>query len=367
MRPRLLVIVTLAEAGGAQTFASSLAAGMRDRYDVEVAAHGPGALADACARLRVPFHHVPHLVRDPRPYHDALAVRELRALARGLAPDIVQINSSKAGVLARLALPGLEVRTVFTAHGWAFSGRNGAAGALYAASERAVAPLTDAIVCVSRHDLRLARERGIAPRHGLHVIHNGIDAPAVQPRGPRAGAHLVLGCTARLAPPKDLSTLLDALVQPGCERWELRIFGDGPDRDAIEGRRAELGLGDRVTLLGNREDVASQLADCDAFALITDWEGLPYSILEAMAAGLPVLATGVGGIPDLVAPGATGELVPPRDAAAAGRVLAAWAADPARLPSLGGAGHARARAFFSRERMIGRYDALFGSLLSRRT
>jgi glycosyltransferase involved in cell wall biosynthesis len=340
---------------------------MRDRYDVEVAAHGPGALADACARLRVPFHHVPHLVRDPRPYHDALAVRELRALARELAPDIVQINSSKAGVLARLALPGLGVRTVFTAHGWAFSGRNGAAGALYAASERAVAPLTDAIVCVSRHDLRLARERGIAPRHGLHVIHNGIDAPAVQPRGPRAGAPLVLGCTARLAPPKDLSTLLDALVQPGCERWELRIFGDGPDRDAIEGRRAELGLGDRVTLLGNREDVASQLADCDAFALITDWEGLPYSILEAMAAGLPVLATGVGGIPDLVAPGATGELVPPRDAAAAGRVLAAWAADPARLPNLGGAGRARARAFFSRERMIGRYDALFGSLLSRRT
>jgi glycosyltransferase involved in cell wall biosynthesis len=359
VRPRLLVIVTLAEAGGAQTFAAALVAGLRDRYEVEVAAHGPGALADACARLEVPFHHVPHLVRDPRPYHDAAAVRELRALARGLAPDIVQINSSKAGVLARLALPGLGARTVFTAHGWAFSGRNGVAGAVYA-------PLTDAIVCVSRHDLRLARERGIAARHGVHVIHNGIDAPALRALGRPPGARLVLGCTARLAPPKDVSTLLDALVQPGCEGWELRIFGEGPDRDAIEARRAALGLGDRVTLLGNREDVPSQLADCDAFALITDWEGLPYSILEAMATGLPVLATEVGGIPDLVAPGATGELVPPRDAGAAGRVLAAWAADPARLPSLGRAGHARARAFFSRERMIGRYDALFGSLLSRK-
>jgi glycosyltransferase involved in cell wall biosynthesis len=367
VRPRLLVVVTLAEAGGAQTFASSLVAGLRDRYDVEVAAHGPGALADACARLEVPFHHVPHLVRDPHPYHDAAAVRELRALARGVAPDIVQINSSKAGVLARLALPGLGVRTVFTAHGWAFSGRNGLAGTVYSASERAVAPLTDAIVCVSRHDLRLAREHGIAPRHGLHVIHNGIDAPAVGARRRPVGTRLVLGCTARLAPPKDLFTLLDGLVQPGCEDWELRVFGEGPDRDAIERRRDALGLRDRVTLLGNREDVPSQLAVSDAFALITDWEGLPYSILEAMAAGLPVLATNVGGIPDLVAPGATGELVPPRDAAAAGRVLAAWAADPARLPSLGLAGRARARAFFSRERMIGRYDALFGSLLSRRT
>jgi glycosyltransferase involved in cell wall biosynthesis len=277
VRPRLLVIVTLAEAGGAQTFAAALVAGLRDRYEVEVAAHGPGALADACARLEVPFHHVPHLVRDPRPYHDAAAVRELRALARGLAPDIVQINSSKAGVLARLALPGLGARTVFTAHGWAFSGRNGVAGAVYAASERAVAPLTDAIVCVSRHDLRLARERGIAARHGVHVIHNGIDAPALRALGRPPGARLVLGCTARLAPPKDVSTLLDALVQPGCEGWELRIFGEGPDRDAIEARRAALGLGDRVTLLGNREDVPSQLADCDAFALITSRPWPPAS------------------------------------------------------------------------------------------
>src|SRR4051794_28473218 len=80
--PRLLVIVTLAEAGGAQTFAATLVAGLRDRYAVEVAAHGPGALADACESLGVPFHHVRHLVRAPHPYHDAAAVRELRALAR---------------------------------------------------------------------------------------------------------------------------------------------------------------------------------------------------------------------------------------------------------------------------------------------
>jgi glycosyltransferase involved in cell wall biosynthesis len=362
--PRLLVIVTLAEAGGAQTFAATLVAGLHERYEVEVAAHGPGALADACASLDVPFHHVRHLARDPHPYHDAAAVRELRALARGIAPDIVQINSSKAGVLARLALTGLGTRSVFTAHGWAFSGRTGVAGAVYAASERAVAPLTDAIVCVSIHDLQLARERGISPRAGLHVVHNGVDAPAtLSPRRP-PGRRLVLGCTARLAPPKDLITLLDALVQQGCEGWELRVFGEGPDREEIERHRDALGLGDRVTLLGNRDDVPAQLADCDAFVLITDWEGLPYSILEAMAAGLPVLATQVGGIPDLVVPGSTGELVPPRDAPAAGRVLAAWAADPSAMLALGRAGHARARASFSRERMVGRYDALFSSLVS---
>ena len=364
MRPRLLVIVTLAEAGGAQTFAATLVAGLRRRYEIELAAHGPGgALADACAALGVPFHHVEHLVRDPHPYHDAAAVRELRALARRIRPDVVQINSSKAGILARLALAGLGAKTVFTAHGWAFSGRGGAAGTAYATAERAVVPLSDAIVCVSNHDLVLARERGIAPRGGVHVIHNGVGAADVLPPRRPPGERLVLGCTARLAPPKDLTTLLDALSQPHCGRWELRVFGDGPDREAIEQHRDALGLGARVRLLGNRDDVAAQLADCDAFALISDWEGLPYSILEAMAAGLPVLASDVGGIPDLVVPGATGELVPARDAGAAGRVLAAWASDPSALPALGRAGHARARASFSRERMVGRYDALFGSLL----
>ncbi len=276
----------------------------------------------------------------------------------------MQINSSKAGVLARLALARLGTKAVFTAHGWAFSGRGGASGAVYTTAERAVAPLSDAIVCVSNHDLQLAQEHHIKPRGELHVIHNGVDAPSAVPYRRPPGERLVLGCTARLAPPKDLITLLDALVQPGCEHWELRVFGDGPARDQIEQHRDALNLGDRVALLGNRDDVTAQLGDCDAFALISDWEGLPYSILEAMAAGLPVLATAVGGIADLVAPGSTGELVPPRDAAAAGRVLAAWAADPERLPGLGDAAHARARASFSREHMVDRYDALFTSLLA---
>ncbi len=175
----------------------------------------------------------------------------------------------------------------------------------------------------------------------------------------------MLGCTARLAPPKDLITLLDALARPGCERWELRVFGDGPDREAIErhvGTSSAWAIA--CTLLGNRDDVAAQLADCDAFALISDWEGLPYSILEAMAAGLPVLATAVGGIADLVVPGDD------RRARAGARCRRGRP----RARRLGGgslaAARARRRGARARTRVVlaradgRRYDALFASLLA---
>ena len=290
-------------------------------------------------------------------------MRELRALVRTVRPELVQLNSSKAGVLARVALAGLHIPVVFTAHGWAFSGRGGKAGAFYTNAERACAPLCQAIVCVSSWDLKLARERRIAPAGKLHLIHNGVTVDPGTPARRPAGRELVLGCTARLAPPKDIDTMLRALALPETAPWTLRVFGEGPDREQLEGLRAELGLEGRATFLGSRDDVPAQLADCDAFSLISDWEGLPYSILEAMAAQLPVIATRVGGIPDLIVEGVTGRLIPPRDPGALAGALAELAADPARARELGEAGFRRASRTFSLERMLGRYDALFRSLI----
>jgi glycosyltransferase involved in cell wall biosynthesis len=366
-RPRLLIVVTLAEAGGAQTFASALAGGLRERYEIEVAAHGPdGALPTACERLGLRFHHVEHLVRDPHPKHDALAVGELRLLAARVGPDVVQINSSKAGVLARLALAGTGVATVYTAHGWAFSGRTGKAGKAYAGAERLTAPLTDAIVCVSRWDRGLALERRVGDPSRVHVIHNGIGSLGPVPdRGPWPDSP-VLGCVARLAAPKDLVTLLAAMARPGLERVRLTVVGDGPDRPEIEAERDRLGLQDRVEMLGERSDVPEQLARCDAFVLPTRWEGLPYSILEAMASGLPVVASRVGGIPEEVVDGHTGLLVERQDPDALAEALRRLCADGAATRAMGAAGLARARTTFSLERMVDRYDALFRSLLSAR-
>jgi glycosyltransferase involved in cell wall biosynthesis len=366
-RPKLLIVATLAEAGGAQTFVRSLIEGLRDDYTIDVAAHGPtGALADACAQAGIPFHHVENLVRRPSPGRDVRAVLEIRRLIGRLRPDLVQINSTKAGLVARLALIGTGVPAVFTAHGWAFSGRRGLARLTALFVEKATAPLSAAIVCVSDWDWQLAISRGIAPPQRLRHISNGIAVPEASPeRGPWPLRPLLL-CVARLAPPKDIRLLLDALAQDDLQRWRLEIIGDGPDRASLQAHRDELRLSRRVEFLGERQDVAEHLARADAFVLPSKWEGLPYSILEAMSAGLPVIASRVGGIPELVVPGVTGLLVNPGDADALSAALRTLLNSGRRAREFGREGHARVKGHFRLDQMVAGYHDLFRSVLAGR-
>jgi glycosyltransferase involved in cell wall biosynthesis len=363
-KPRLLVLVTLAEAGGAQTFAGALVRGLQGEYDISVGAHGPrGALVDTCARLGVPFYHLENLTRDPHLRLDVAAAIEIRRLVERLEPDVVQLNSSKAALIARIALGRTARRVVYTVHGWAFLSRRGISSAFYAATERLASPLADAIVCVSAHDRREAEARGVAHPDRLRVIHNGVASPAVPPRRGSWPERPVLVCTARLAPPKDLLLLVDALAEPGVEAWRLKIIGDGPERVAIEDRRDARGLRDRVELLGERQDVAELLAQADAFVLPTRSEGMPYSILEAMGSGLPVVASRVGGIPEEVVDGVTGFVVPAGDRGALASALRRLHEEPSVSRRMGAAGHQRVRQHFRLETMVDNYDFLFRSLL----
>jgi glycosyltransferase involved in cell wall biosynthesis len=358
--------VTRAEAGGAQTFAASLAKGLRHRYEVAVAAHGPeGALIDACRDAGIEYHDLPHLVRPVRPGHDAAAAVEIRRLVQQVRPNIVQANSSKAGVLARLALAASHVPLVFTVHGWSFSGRVGLPGRAAQAVERLLAPYTDAFVCVSEWDRRLALERRVAPASRLHTIQNGVAAPEAPLERGGWPANPVLACVARLAPPKDILLLLRALTVPGLEPWRLRLVGDGPERRRVEEAIQELGLGERVETLGNSSDVDRELVLADALVLPTKSEGLPFSILEAMAASLPIVATRVGGVPELVVHEQTGLLVERDDVSGLAAALARLLEDGDAARRMGVAGHARARDLFSLERMVLGYEELFDTLLGR--
>ena len=341
-KPRLLILVTLSELGGAQSAVALLLSALVDRFDVTLAAQGSGPLRDAAQASGMPYVELEHVRRPIHPWHDALALVELLRLCRRLRPDIVHAHSSKVGVLGRLAawLARVPVR-VFTVHGWSFAAYDGLAGRLYLWIERLMRPLTTAVVCVADATLRQGlAARACDPARAV-VIHNAVDIASFHTRPETAGTCRIVS-VGRFAYPKDFATLLDALELVEGD-WRAALVGDGPGLADVADRVDSRG---RMEVLGPRGDVSEVLARSDVFVLSSRSEGFPVSILEAMAAGLPVVATDVGGVAEAVVQDETGDLVPPGDPQALAEALERLVADPARRRRLGEAGRARAVHLF---------------------
>jgi glycosyltransferase involved in cell wall biosynthesis len=345
-RPRVLLVVTLAETGGAQAYVAALAQALRGSFEVVVAAHGDGPLPPAARRAGARFVQLRWLGRSLRPGRDLLALLELVALMRRLRPQVVHANSSKAGVLGRLAalLARVPVR-VFTVHGWAFSAHSGVAGRAYRLADRAMSRLTTLTICVAESERRAGlRAHTCRPKRTV-VIPNpapgGLPTRRPAPDGP---ARLIE--VGRLKRPKDPLTLVRAaaLLEPGS--FSALLVGDGPERVGVEAEARRLGVAGAVRLAGERRDVPELLAGADVFVLASRSEGLPISILEAMGAGLPVVASSVGGVAELVEHRVTGLLVPPADPPALARALGELIRDPLMRSSYGEAGRRRAQELF---------------------
>jgi glycosyltransferase involved in cell wall biosynthesis len=340
-RPRLLILVTLAEPGGAQAYVSSLLPALVDPFDVTVAAHGAGPLVTAARDLDVEFVELRYMRRPMRPWLDVLALAELVLLMRRQRPQIVHANSAKAGALGRLAawLVAVPVR-VYTVHGWAFLAHRGAAAIAFRWMERLLRPLTTISICISNEQRAAGIEAHTCKPEQAVVIRNGID-PANRPVAQeRVGIPRIVS-VGRLRAPKDPLTLLRALADLPPASFHASLVGDGPDRAAVEAERTRLGLESAVELLGNRDDVPSLLADADVFVLSSASEAFPISVLEAMAAQLPVVASAVGGIPELVVHDETGLLVAPGDPHALASALARLIDDRALRRRFGIAGRTR--------------------------
>jgi glycosyltransferase involved in cell wall biosynthesis len=345
VRPRILLIVTLAETGGAQTYVASLLPMLARHFDVAVAAHGSGPLRERAHAAGVRFVELEHVRRPISPLRDLRGLLELTALARRERPHIVHVNSAKAGALGRLAgwLARVPIR-IYTVHGWAFTAHRGASSVVYRWAERALRPLTTTTICVAESERRAGLEAGTCDEATTVVIRNGVELPSAGAVEPRSGPHRLV-TVGRLQAPKDPITLLRALSELG-RPAEAVIVGDGPDRPAVESEVRRLGLQTAVRLTGERDDVAELLAEADLFVLSTRSEGLPLSILEAMAAGLPVVASDVGGVPELVVDGETGFLVPPGDPHALAAAIERLLDDPDLRRRLGAAGRLRVSEHF---------------------
>ena len=366
MRPRLVFLVTLAETGGAQTYVASLLPALAETFDVVVAAHGDGPLRKAAQSVGVRFVSLRHVRRPVSPWRDLFGLLELLRLLRQEQPQLVHVNSAKAAALGRLAawLAGVPIR-VYTVHGWAFLAHRGLASTAYRWVERALRPLTTVTVCVSENE----RQAGLAARaceeRTTIVIRNGVTTRALDVTKPRS-ARPRLVMVGRLQAPKDPITLVRALAMVHAGDIEAVLVGDGPERAAVEDEIGRLGLGSAVRLLGERTDVAELLATADVFVLSTHSEGLPLSVLEAMAAGLPVVASNVGGIPELVADGVSGLLVPPGDPDALAEAIERLLENPRLSQQLGLAGRRRVLENFDLEAVREAHLALYRRMLATR-
>lgn len=384
-RPKVLNVITKLAVGGAQETALAYCAGLDPARWETVLVAGPerspeGDLFDEAAAQGVRVVTVGRLRRAVRPVADVRAVADLVRLFRRERPDIVHTHSSKAGLLGRLAarIAGVPV-VVHTVHGWSFHDGMSRVGRTVAVGlERVAARWTWPMVVVTEVDAEIGLAAGIGQPAQYALVRSAVDVGRLRLGGAAAGGRRaarlalgipegvpVVGTVTRLCRQKDPETLLRAARLLAELRPDARlvIVGDGPLRSEVERRVDELGLAAQVTLLGRRSDVDRLLPAFDAFVLSSAWEGLPRVVVEAMAAGVPVVSTDVGGIAEAVEDGVSGLLVPSGDGVALANALLRVLADPALAARLRAEASRRVDEF-DLGPMVDRLDDLYSGLLT---
>ena len=302
--------------------------------------------------------------------HFLRAAREVADWLRRLGADVLCTSGYKPDLIGWLAARRARVPVVAIAHGWTAATWK---VRLNEAADRWVMRRVDAVVCVSEGMAAKVRGAGV-PAARSPVIRNAIDAAAFGPPDPAVRESLrglfrerpgrIVAAAGRLSPEKGFDVLIDAAVRlaPDWPDVGFAVFGDGPLREELIRRIAERGLQGRFVLAGFRTDLERLLPACDLAVSSSHTEGLPVAVLEEMASGLPVVATAVGGTPEVVEDSVTGRLVPPGDPAALARVMAELLAAPERARAMGRAGRRRVETCFAFTAQAEEYLRLFRRL-----
>lgn len=354
--------------GGAEMLLRDLSVGLERRgYRVSIGYSTSGALVQELNALGLPLTRLPRLMRiDP-----ILFGGMVRLCLRG-APQIVHTHLFKSDIHGRLAarMAGVPV-VVSTLHSMDRWAKIRPLGSLYGLTAR----YADRIVAVSKEVRRYYGAHTGIPDEKFSTIENGVNVQRFEQQAAagdlvRQGLGLdpsapLLGVVGRLTPPKDHATFLRAamLISRKVPQARFLIVGDGPLRKALEAQTRALGLSEVLTFTGLRKDIPAVLAALDVLVFSSLWEGLPVALLEGMAAARPVVATSVGGIPDVVLPGRTALLAPPSDAEALAQACLYLIANDNMRQAMGQLGYERARTHFSIEVMVDRTAKLYATLL----
>ena len=336
MNKKLLFVITQGVVGGAQKNVFDLASSFKDSYEVLVAIGGEvnSDLANKLEDQKIKTHHLKFLGRDINILDDFLAFFEILKLYKKEKPDIIHLHSSKIGLFGAIAGFVYKLGTkhkpkiIFTAHGWIFKedmSNKKRFVAIFLAW--LAAKFQNKIICVSEDDFNKAIKHRIAPTRKLFVIHNAINKEnflgrvlAREEIDKMIGRELsdddfVITNLGRLYTNKGLNYLIDAVkdLEKKLQDFKLVIFGDGPEKASLKSQITNHKLQDRIFLVGDKSNVSQYLKAFDAMVLSSVKEGFPYALLEAGMAGVPVVATNVGGIGEIIRDSETGILIESKD------------------------------------------------------
>jgi glycosyltransferase involved in cell wall biosynthesis len=370
--------------GGPSVHVILLTAGLQDRgYKTRLVvgqeSTQEGNLLDLAAAKGVHCERLEALGREIRVFSDLRALWGLYRVIRRFQPSVVHTHAAKAGLLGRVAarLAGVPI-VVHTYHGHVLRGYFGPAKtAFFRAIEALLGPFSDALIAVSeavKQDLVSLR---VAPPDAIRVVPLGLDLVGFTADLPRGALRRVagvpddaplVGMVGRLVPIKDVPTFLRAAVLVREARPDARfaLVGDGEERSAVEEERRRLGLDAALHLHGWRRDMEAVYGDLDVVVNSSLNEGTPVALIEALAAGRPVVATRVGGTADLLAGGAFGRVVPPGDPQALANAILDVLADPGAARQRALVGRAHVLRSHGVGRLVDDIDRLYRELLSAR-
>jgi glycosyltransferase involved in cell wall biosynthesis len=360
--------------GGVPEHVMRLALGLGERgWESWLAGPEWASIYEPLKSAGIPVTRLPFRPGYRNAVDDSRALRGLIGLMRRHRFDLVNTHGAKEGVLGRLAAAATGTAVVTTQHGWSFdpSFRTFPGRTFSLSVEHLLAPHTRGYICVADSVRRMGLAHGLAPASAFHTVHNG--AAACDGRLLRdpdlerfAGAGPVAGCVTALRPVKCVDVFLKAApcVLEQAPDARLAVVGNGPVRSELERRAQALALGDRLRFFDFTPPAARQLRSLDVFVLPSRSEGLPIGVLEAMACGIPVVATDVGGTREAVRDGESGLLCPPGSPNRLAEAIVRLLVDPELRIRMGRASGERFRRYFTLERMLDRTAAAFDRVLA---
>jgi glycosyltransferase involved in cell wall biosynthesis len=350
--------------GGAEAHVRDLTIGLISRgHNCSVIVGGPEGLLHRQLRAKgVPLVFIPPLQKPLHPVRDLESLLQLIAVLRRLKPDILATHTAKAGFIGRLAAKLLAIPCVFTPHGQSFIDRkHGRVIKHRLLLELLALKCAATTIAVSEAERQLALAYLHMDRSRISLIRNGV--PDCRPERRVGDGPIRLTMVARFDYPKDHYTLLRALSALNQLKWELRLAGIGPLLSAVKRFTEERGISSSVRFLGECSEVSGLLADTDIFVLISNAEAFPISILEAMRAALPVIATDTGGISEAVSDGENGFLVAQGDSSTLAERLSVLIKSPELRLKMGESSRQRFLRNYEWNYMLDQTEALYAGLL----